>query len=152
MKYPAEKLTQKAYIYGAVFSLANRLQSMGDRRDEAVTTKQWFAMANIAMMNDFDLNIKQLAHILGTSSQNTKKLMNLLEKKDYVMLQKDKADSRNIRIALTDSGKNYCADRYQREADYLEKLFQGLEEPQIQSLYDNLKTLSFNIINKEEER
>ena len=89
MRYPKEKLTKKAYIYGVIFSLANRLQSQGDSRDEVVTTKQWFAMANIAMVEDFALNIKQLAKILGTSSQNTKKLINLLNQKGYVDMEKD---------------------------------------------------------------
>lgn len=150
MRYPTEKLTQKAYIYGAVFSLANRLQVLGDRRSECVTTKQWFALANIAMMNDYDLNIKELAHIIGTSSQNTKKLVNILEKKNYVILRKDENDSRNIRIALSDEGKKYYKERADKESEYLNKLFEKLNEDQIEEIYNSLRMLSASVIDKEE--
>lgn len=150
MKYSTEKLTQRAYIYGSIFSLANRFQVLGDRRDETVTTKQWFAMANIAMLDDFELNIKELAHIIGTSSQNTKKLVDSLEKKSYVVLKKDEADGRNIRIALTDTGKNYYSERSERESVYLNELFHGLNEKQIQEIYNSMRLLSATIINREE--
>lgn len=150
MKYPREKLTQKAYIYGVIFSLANSLQCQGDSRDEVVTTKQWFAMANIAIMNESNLNIKELAHILGTSSQNTKKLVNLLEKKGYVLLQKDPSDQRNIRVTLTRNGKEYYTERAKREASYLDNLFNGLTEMELQQIYSSLQLLSANIMKKEE--
>ncbi len=152
MKYPKEKLTTKAYIYGSVFSLANRLQLLGDRRKETATTKQWFAMANIALFPEFELNIKELARIIGTSSQNTKKLVNILIKKNYVMVQKDKADNRNLRIALTETGRLYYAERAEREAGYLDYLFSEMDEEEIDTLYNSLKQFSSKIINKQEDK
>lgn len=149
MRYPKEKLTKKAYIYGVIFSLANRLQSQGDSRDEVVTTKQWFAMANIAMVEDFALNIKQLAKILGTSSQNTKKLINLLNQKGYVDMEKDPEDQRNIRIGLTKQGKEYYQERSIREDRYLNELFEGLSDDEITKIYDSFRLFSANVIKKE---
>lgn len=150
MRYPKEKLTPKAYIYGVIFSLANRLQIQGDKRNEVVTTKQWFAMANIAIMDDFSLNIKQLAKILGTSSQNTKKLVNLLIQKGYVDMKKDPEDKRNLRIALSKQGKEYYQERAVREETYLEDLFEGISENEIEQIYESLRLFSANVIKKEE--
>ena len=151
VEYPKEKLTTKAYIYGVIFSLANRLQNQGDSRDETVTTKQWFALANIAMFNDFSLNIKQLAQIIGTSSQNTKKLVDLLIRKGYVEMQKDPEDKRNLRIALSKQGKEYYQERSIREEMYLENLFEGLSENEVEQLHESLRLFSANVIKKEEK-
>ena len=151
MRYPKEKLTPKAYIYGVIFSLANRLQNQGDSRDEMVTTKQWFALANIAMFDDFSLNIKQLARILGTSSQNTKKIVDLLIQKGYVDMQKDSEDKRNLRIALSKQGKEYYQERSIREEMYLEDLFEGLSEDEIEQIHESLRLFSANVFKKEEK-
>lgn len=132
--------------------MSNRLQLLGDRRDETVTTKQWFAMANIALFEDFELNIKELARIIGTSSQNTKKLVDILIKKNYVMTQKDKSDSRNLRIALTEEGRSYYSKRAKRESDYLDYLFSEMDQESIEMLYNSLKLFSEKIIDKQEDR
>lgn len=88
MNFPNEKLTKKAYIYGAIFSLSNQLQLLGDRREEIITTKQWFLLANVALFDDFELILKDISKIVGTSSQNTKKIVNILVDKEYMIVKK----------------------------------------------------------------
>ncbi|MBS7528189.1 MAG: hypothetical protein PWP51_2459 [Clostridiales bacterium] len=142
MKFPNEKLTKKAYIYGAIFSLSNQLQLLGDRREELITTKQWFLLANVALFDDFELMLKDISKIVGTSSQNTKKIVNILVDKEYMIVKKEETDGRVLRIALTDNGKKYYEMRAEKEFQYLEALFDGLNDEAISSLYDGLRQFS----------
>ena len=40
-----ENLTQRQYIFGALFVFANKLQLIGDRLDPNITMKQWLLVA-----------------------------------------------------------------------------------------------------------
>lgn len=111
MMFPIEKVAQKSYIYCSIFSLSNRLQLIGDRRCEDISTKQSFVLANVALFDDYTLNLKDTAQLVGTSSQNVKKIVSILENKGYVTVAKDERDGRNRRIALTEKGKAYYAHR-----------------------------------------
>ena len=102
MLFPIDRILAKPYVYGTIFSLANRIQCVGDRRDSEVTTMQCFMMANLTLFEDYRLNLGEMAQLLGTSRQNARKMADLLKRKGFVDL---KRDGRNIRIALTEKGK-----------------------------------------------
>lgn len=99
----------------------------------------------------FELIIKELSRILGTSSQNAKKTVNILVKKEYVELKKDKEDNRNLRIAMTKEGKEYYEERVSKESEYLDNLFADMDNQNLKELYENLQLLSTCIKKKEEE-
>ncbi|MCD2493635.1 hypothetical protein LQE92_13560 [Lacrimispora sp. NSJ-141] len=151
MFFPADKITAKAYVYGMIFTLSNRMQCVGDRRGEEVTTMQCFMMANLMLYEDYQLNLGQMAQLLGTSRQNARKTADLLMKKGYMDLQRDKLDGRNIRAALTERGKNYYIEREKRESGYLEELFQGFDEELIKEMKRGLTDLHENVMKYEQK-
>lgn len=138
-----------AYIYGAIFSLSNRLQIARDKFDPSISTKQWFVLANIAQFEGGNPNLGDIAHLIGTSRQNVKKIALILEKGEYVELKKDDADSRHIRIVLTSKGRAYYEDRAIQEEVYLNQLFGGFEEKTITELYLGLQQLMKNVVQME---
>lgn len=145
MTFSVDKISAEAYVYEMIFTLSNRMQCVGDRRDDAVTTIQGFLVANLTLFEDYQLNLGEMAQMLGTSRQNVKKTSDLLVKKGYVDLKKDSEDGRNIRIALTDKGREYYQIREAQEAAYLEKLFEGLDEDQVIQMKNGFKVLLENI-------
>lgn len=144
MFFPTDKIPPKAFVYGMIFVLANRMQCIGDRRDEAVTTMQCFMLANLTLFEDYQLNLGQIAQLLGTSRQNARKMADLLMKKGYLDMQKDQEDGRNIRIALTEKGKNYYLTREIQESRYLEELFDGFEDELVEKVKTGLTDLFEN--------
>lgn len=138
-----------AYIYGAIFSLSNRLQISRDKFDPNVSTKQWFVLANIALFEGGKPNIGDIAHRIGTSRQNIKKIALILEKKDYIALKKDTTDSRFIRIVLTTEGKAYYEKRAEQEAYYLKQLFEDFDKDVLTGLYSGLCKLMKKVIQME---
>lgn len=142
MKFPIEKkITPKAYVYGSIFSLSNRLQLLGDRRYKELSLKQAFVLWNISLFDDYFLNLKDLAQIVGTSSQNVKKIINILEKKGFVKVGKDETDRRSLRVALTAKGKEYYLERGKKEEQYLEELFTDFDDEMLMGLYQGLYKL-----------
>ena len=138
MLFPIDRIPAKPYVYGTIFSLANRMQCVGDRRDSEVTTMQCFMMANLTLFEDYRLNLGEMAQLLGTSRQNARKMADLLKRKGFVDL---KRDGRNIRIAL----------REKQESAYLEELFDGMDEQLVEHMKAGLTDLLENVARYEKK-
>ena len=142
----ASALTDQAFIIGAIFSLANRLQTLGDRIDPTVTTKQWFVLAVVASFFEQALqptppSISEIAELIGTSHQNIKKLAVILEHKGLIEMQKDVGDRRSTRLFLTERCYDYFKIRQQQEEEYLHQLFGGTDDQAIHALRIGLQHL-----------
>ena len=128
------------------------MQSVGDKRDDEVTTMQCFMLANLMLFEDYQLNLGQMAELLGTSRQSTRKMADLLMKKGYLDLQKDREDARNIRISLTEKGKRYYSEREKQESRYLDQLFDGFEDDLLEKMKEGLTKLFKNVTSYEKSR
>lgn len=144
MKELDKNISKKAYIYGAIYSLSNRLQTLGDKIDMTISTKQWFVLAAITKFNGVNPNIGDIAKILGTSRQNVKKIAIILERKGYLELRKDSKDLRNIQLILTESCFAYFKSRELREEEYIEQLFYAVNQEMLNSMYNGLNKLIEN--------
>ena len=118
---------------------------MGDRRNKQISTKQGFVLSNIALLGNTALSIKDIAKKASTSSQNVKKIINILEKKGYVKLEKDKSDGRSLKVTLTENGKLYYEQQSAENEKYLETLFEGFDDDTIAELCSGLKKLMDNV-------
>ncbi|MGG4091555.1 hypothetical protein [Paenibacillus lautus] len=59
MEFPIEKkITLKAYVYGSIFTLSNRLQLLGDRRYKDLSLKQAFVLWNISLYDNLSFFYK----------------------------------------------------------------------------------------------
>jgi DNA-binding MarR family transcriptional regulator len=144
MQYHDMNLDKESFIYGAIFSLANRMQVIGDKIDPTISVKQWFVLAAVSKFNKIPPNIGDIAQILGTSRQNIKKIANILERKGYMELKKAPNDLRNIQLFLTDSCYDYFKSREKQENEYLESIFFGFDNEMLESLCKNLGKLIEN--------
>ena len=143
---------KKEYIYGAFFSLANRMQILGDKTDPEISLKQWFVLAAVFKFTGVP-NLGDISRLLGTSRQNIKKISLILEQKGYFKLEKDPDDSRNIRLYLTSKCHEYCKKREQQEYEYFRNLLCGIENETLEALYTGIKKLIENtdrMLNDEE--
>jgi len=138
-------MSKAAFVYGAIHSLANRMQVIGDRIDPTISTKQWFVLAAVSKFNKAPPNIGDVAKLLGTSRQNIKKIANILEQRGYLRLQKDQNDLRNIQLCLTENCYDYFKSRDQRENEYLENIFSGIDDEMLSTLCNGMKQLIENI-------
>ena len=144
---PIEKI---ASIFGGIFTLANRLQVLGDKFDKEITTKQWLLIASIAK-HASPPTISEVAGQIGYSRQNVKKMAVILERQGYLVLQKDMHDARILRILLTEKCSNHFKQREDRELEFLLTLFRDFDPSKLTGLYQGISHLAANLMEMEKQ-
>lgn len=139
-----DELEQKAYIFGTIFTLSNKLQAIGDKFDKNITIKQWLLLVTVSKFQETP-TISEAANYVGYSRQNAKRMAAALEERGFVTITKDKNDARALRIALTPKCQEYFAGREQRELEFLKELFLGFDAELTAGFYQGLTKLENNI-------
>lgn len=149
-----ERKKKEQFIFGAIFLFANQLQAIADRSSGEITLKQWFLLIIIHSMENKSPTINKIADFMGYTRQNAKKMLVLLENKGYVVIQKSPTDSRALSISLTEKSMEYFAFSEKTGNQFLDKVFQGIEENQINEVYDTFLMISenINLMNDRKER
>ena len=138
-------MSKQAFVYAAIHLLANRMQVIGDKIDPTISTKQWFLLAAVSKFKNTPPNISDIADGLGTSRQNIKKMANILEKRGFLKMKRDESDLRNIQLFLTEQCRNYFKSRDQKESEYLENIFLGIDDEMLHMLCSGMGKLVENI-------
>jgi DNA-binding MarR family transcriptional regulator len=141
-------LNKKAYIFGSIFTLSNKLQAIGDKMDPNITVKQWLLLACISKFEESP-TISEIADAIGNSRQNAKKMAAILEREGFLTLKKDKNDARILRVSLTEKCKKYFENRDNQELEFIDLLFNGFDSDLVQGLYKGILKLSENIVEME---
>lgn len=144
-------IKEKAYIFGSIFTLSNKLQILGDKFDRNLTIKQWLLLAGIFKSESDTPTVSDVANLTGNSRQNAKKMLLRLEKEGFVMLQKDPGDARILRIILTEKCRDYFRQREKRELEFLEQLYEDFDTNLIKNLAKGISKLEKNIIEMEKQ-
>ena len=139
-----EELEKKAYIFGSLFTLANKLQVLGDAFDRNITIKQWLFLVGVTKFPE-PPTVSEVAHFIGYSRQNAKRLAEALEERGYVTIGKDPGDARALRIAVTPACEAYFAGRSRREYAFIEELFEGFDGALLDGFCAGLQKLGGNI-------
>lgn len=140
-------LSDTQYFFGALFVVSNRLETILERKFNrfGVTTKQWFLSIVIDKLFDQPPTIKQAAHAIGSSHQNVKQLALKLSDKGLLKLEKDKQDTRAMRLQLTEeSHALWKRVRTQRDT-FNESLFDGVSEEELKTIRNVMGRLLLNI-------
>jgi DNA-binding MarR family transcriptional regulator len=137
-------LEQKAYIFGAIFALSNKLQVLGDAFDRNITIKQWFFIVGVSKFCE-PPTISEVANFIGYSRQNAKRIAAALNERGYITIIKDQDDARALRISLTQKCTDYFAQRSQKELEFLDNLFNGFDADLTNDVFKGLTRLAENI-------
>lgn len=138
------ELEQKAYIFGAIFALSNKLQVIGDKFDANITIKQWLFLVGVSKFSE-PPTVSEVANQVGYSRQNAKRMADALQKRGFVTITRDENDARALRIAQTPKCIEYFAARGQRELEFLEEIFNGFDAGLTAGFYQGLSKLEKNI-------
>lgn len=139
-----DELRQMAYIFATLFTLANKLQTLGDEFDKNITAKQWLFVIGVSTFSKPPM-ISELAGFLGYSRQNAKRIAADLQKSGYVTVSKDQYDARVLRIELTPKSIAYFEKRNKREIEFLESIFTGFNAELTNGMYKGIVKLEANL-------
>lgn len=135
-------LENKYVIFASIFMLSNRLQTIGDSFFTEISTKQWFVLLVLGIMDGYAPTLNELSDAVGSSHQNVKQLVIKLEQKGYVELYKDEADARRLRIKVTSKSADFSNAYHQKSDDFLDKLFRNFKESDLAITRNVMLTMS----------
>lgn len=138
-------------IFGMIFLLSNKLETIGNSFLGELTTKQWFFMLTLTTFFKNPPTLSQLANQIGTSRQNSKQLAIRLQEKGFLTIEKDELDNRVLRIYSTKKIEEYMKVRQNKDHKFIEDFFSVLKNSEIGELDEALFRLMDNIQNIEEE-
>lgn len=145
--YDFENMDKRYIIFGNIFLLSNRLQTVMDNSIEELTSKQWLTALMLGMFDE-PPTLKQLAKICNSSHQNTKQIVSKLEAKGFIKIENDINDLRAIRIHTTDKWVQWNKNNDEDSALFISKMFKNLTEEEIeimngvqQKIYKNLENM-----------
>ncbi len=138
-------MDHKYALFGLFFAFHNRLQAVGDSFYEEITCKQFFLLACMNLYQEEAPTANELAKTMGCSRQNVKEILNSLEKKQFVHLETDLKDKRKKRVYLTAQAQLMGAKYHQKEMDFLQYLYEGVSEDEVDSAYGIISKLENNL-------
>ncbi len=139
------RVEDEQIVFGTLFLVANKLQSAGDHYLPEVTLKQWLLLLMISKMDKNDPSITEIAEFTGNSRQNVKKMVNILEAKNYVIVQKQTSDKRNLCVHLTVKTFDFFVTHEQAGNEFLKGIFQNIPTEHLKITADTFSKLIENL-------
>lgn len=129
------------YVFGSILLLANKFQIWGDNMLDDLTMKQWFLLMLISKMSIQNPTIKEVADFTGTSRQNVKKMLEHLEKKEYVSISKSEKDARALDVTLSRKTFEYFIANEKESAEAVNALFSAITDDELSITIQTLEKL-----------
>lgn len=132
-------------IFGLIFMLSNQLQTIGDTFFDEITTKQWFVISVLNIMDGYEPTLNELAAAVGSSHQNVKQLVLKLEQKGFLLLRKDSQDTRRLRISMTSKCEDFKKANHERSEEFLRQMFQNISSECLDATFQSLLKMKENL-------
>lgn len=114
-------------IYGTLFSLCNRIQTLGDSQFKEITIKQHFLLIGLGLF-DAPPTLNELSHVVGCSYQNIKRMLNTLEKKEFVKIVQDSNDKRKYRVISQKKVQTFNEENQEITNQFMKSLYVGISK------------------------
>lgn len=147
-EYEGDRVKEIRGVFSSISILQNRLQTIFDKSDTQITLKQFMVLAMIRHAKHAP-SYTQLGELLGSSRQNIKKLVTLLEKNGFVEVKPGKGNM--VSIHLTDVASSYFGKVYDEHSIILERIFSVYSDEEIHTFY-LLITKLYDGVKQEESR
>jgi DNA-binding MarR family transcriptional regulator len=139
------KTERKLYLmqqtYATLFSLANKLQGYCDRHLEKLTNRQLMTMIAIAHLPEGLVTINAVAAKLGTTKQNTRQLVETLERKGHVTIAQSSDDKRSVDVQFTAKGLRALESDGIRGSNLFSTIFHEFSSEELETLWSLLRKL-----------
>lgn len=148
-------ISEEHMLYGTLFSLANRIQTIGDNQFKEVTMKQHFLLIGLELFEE-PPTLRELSDVVGCSYQNVKRMLVALEKNGYVKLVQDDADRRKQRVVSMGRFHELEQESSDMAKKFMKQLYNGISKEEMSSALKVLVKMENNIggyiLNDEKER
>lgn len=137
-------IDEKYAIYGMLFSLSNRIQTIGDKEFEDITLKQQFLMVALDLFEQ-PPTLKEMGELIGCSYQNVKRMAQHLQKAGYLEIVQDEKDRRKLLLMNTGKIAKIAEEKEEAAISFMENLYKEIEKEDLEITLRTLKKMNQNI-------
>ena len=138
-------IATKEYLFGSIFLLSNKLQMLGDQYLQEITLKQWFLLMMIHTLGNKNPSVTEVAGYIGSTRQNVRKMLKVLEPKGYVKLTQNTDDKLNLSITLTEQTRTFFERFNDKGTAFMNTLFSDISDESLESCRKVFDALFQNI-------
>ncbi len=142
MKLP--NISEEYAIYGTLFSLCNRIQTIGDKEFTDITMRQHFLMISLGMFEN-PPTLKEMAELIGCSYQNVKRMAENLQKKEFLKIVQDSKDKRKLLLVSTGKLEKLTDSNSAKTIIFMSKLFKNISREDLMITLNTLIKMDHNI-------
>lgn len=117
-----------------ISKLANLLQYVMDLGMKDITSKQWLPLMILGQFEEAP-TLNQLAEKCGITRQSMKQLVDKLYEKELIEITKDENDRRSIRISITEKGRKWGEQNFERNSNFVKILFHDISNEELNTFY-----------------
>ena len=140
-----EGIDEHLMLYGLLFSVSNRIQTIGDSQFEDITMKQHFLMIVLSMVAPTHPTLKETAQMVGCSYQNVKRMAAQLEKNGYLQIAPDGQDHRKQRLVASGKFERVNADQQAKAEAFMNRLYDGIGRQELRHAINVLQKMDHNL-------
>lgn len=137
-------VTEEYAIYGMLFSLSNRIQTIGNKDYENITLRQQFLLIALEMC-DTPPTLKEMGLLIGCSYQNVKRMAEHLKKSGYIQIEQDKTDKRKLRLIPTEKIAQEAERNRAKTIDFMATLYKDISREDLEVTQRTLMKMDQNI-------
>ncbi len=143
MKFEKElkELFLMQQVYASLFSVSNKLQIKGDQYFGNLSSRQYMTILAILHLPENEATLNGIAKKLGTSKQNAKQLVSILERKGYLVSKIDTKDKRALSVTVTETGFYEMVTCGESSAIFMADVFNDFSEQELVCLWSLLQKL-----------
>lgn len=143
MNYEKEmkELFYMQQVYATLFSVSNKIQTVGDKVYENLSSRQYMTILGILHLPEDKRNLNNIAKKIGTTKQNIRQIINVLEKKNYIEINKSENDKRSINVKVTELGIQEAINFSVPGIMFMADIFKDFSENELKILWNLLKKL-----------
>ena len=131
-------------IYGFIFSLSNRIQTIGDKEFEDMTIKQNFMLVGLMMFPE-PPTLKEMGELIGCSYQNIKRMAEHLQKNGYLQIVQDPKDRRKQLLVPTEKVALQAAKDQEKSLAFMTQLYKDIPKEDLTITLNTLLKMDQNI-------
>ncbi len=130
-------------ISTTVQNIKNALFREFKAKNHNITPEQWSVLAKLH--HEDGIYQKQIADSLVKDKPTTTRILDLLEKKNFIIRICDDKDRRKFRVYLTQDGKNTVNELIPAAIEFHNRLKSGISSEELENFYEILKKINKNI-------
>lgn len=137
-------VSEEYAIYGMLFSLSNRIQTIGDKEFKDITMKQHFLMIALEMFEQ-PPTLKEMGELIGCSYQNVKRMAVHLQQEGYLNIEQDISDKRKLLLVSTGKIEKLGQVQRERTIEFMDNLYKNISREDLAVTLTTLMKMDKNI-------